>query len=83
MEAGILTLDQMIDDEDDFLAYSMLKGEYHLSYVTQCQYLQLQHLSTTLFGLTAFSSSEIPEVLEQPVMFFKTKTPLFCFLLVL
>lgn len=33
--------DQLIDDEDEFLTYVVLGDKYHLSDVTQCQYLQL------------------------------------------
>lgn len=41
MKAGMLTLDQLIDDEDKFLTYAVLRDKYHPSDVTQRQYLQL------------------------------------------
>ena len=38
MEVGILTLDQLIEDEDEFFAYPVLRDKYHLPDVTQWQY---------------------------------------------
>lgn len=75
MKAGLLTLDQLIDDKNNFLAYTVLRDKCHLPDVTQCQYLQLQHLLTTTFGPAAFSVSETPEMLNQLVKSFKLKKP--------
>lgn len=46
-EVGILTLDHVINDKDEFLTYSVLKDEYNLSDIAKWQYLQLQHFLTT------------------------------------
>lgn len=52
---GILTLNQLLNDEDGFLSHSMLRDKYHLLDITQWQHLQLQHLLTALLVPAVFS----------------------------
>lgn len=55
-----------MDEEDECLAYAMLRNKFHLA--TQWQYLQLQHRL-----MVAFSDSRTPEIVQQLVKVFKTK----------
>lgn len=61
IKAGILTLNQLIDNDDTFLTYTMLTAQWQ------------EHLLTT-FGPAAFLTSETPKMLEKLGESFETKT---------
>lgn len=61
VKAGILTLNQLIDNDDTFLTYTMLTAQWQ------------EHLLTTS-GPPAFLTSKTPKMLEKLSESFETKT---------